>query len=118
MNLASNKNVNVIGYQPFFPDDITGLLQLISSSAIRIVLVAVTGTDQVKLITEAAKMNLLSSQYAWLLMDDNSPALLEAVEGNKQLLNGLFLFDMKVQLYGYPPFETFLDDWVRLDPNV
>jgi hypothetical protein len=72
------------------------------------------------LMTEAAKMNLLSSEYAWLLMDDNSPALLEAVEelDNNQLLDGVFLFDMKMSLYGYQPFEAFLDEWMKLDPRV
>lgn len=119
MNLAGyRKNVNVIFSEPFFLDDITGLLQYISSTAMRIILVAVTGADQVKLVTEATRMDLLSSQYVWLLMDDNSPALFDAVEGNRQLLNGLFMFDMKASLYCYPPCGAFLDNWVKLDPRV
>ncbi|KAI7876136.1 periplasmic binding protein-like I [Mucor mucedo] len=120
MNLASFKNMTVIGHKPYFPDNIAALLEFVSNSAMRIILVGVTGNDQVKLMTEAAKINLLSSQYVWLLMDDNSPALLDAVEelDNNKLLDGLFLFDMKMSLYGYPPFEAFLDDWVKLDPTV
>lgn len=120
MNLASFKNMTVVGHKPYFPDKIAALLEFVSTSAMRIILVGVTGNDQIKLMTEAAKINLLSSQYVWLLMDDNSPALLDAVEelDNNKLLDGLFLFDMKMALNGYPPFEAFLDDWVKLDPTV
>lgn len=120
MNIASYKNFNVVGYQPFFPDDIAGCLDSISSSAMRIILVGVTGSDQVKLMIEAAKKNLVTQQYVWLLMDDNSPALLEAAGelSNNKLLNGLFFFDMKITLDGYPPFEEFLDEWVKLNPKV
>lgn len=110
----------MVGYQPFFKNDISGCIDAISSSSMRIILVGVTGADQVKLITEAAKKKLLSNQYVWLLMDDNSPTIIEATEGlfNSNLLNGLFFFDMKTSLHGYPPFESFLDSWARLDPLV
>lgn len=112
--------MNVVGHQPYLPDNIADLLHFVSSSEMRIILVGVTGNDQVKLMTEAAKLNLISSQYVWLLMDENSATLLNGVQesGNSQSLDGLFLFDMKMSLNGYPPFEAFLDDWTKLDPMV
>ncbi|GAA5803138.1 hypothetical protein HPULCUR_008613 [Helicostylum pulchrum] len=120
MNLASYKHMNVVGHQPYFPDQIADLLHFVSSSEMRIILVGVTGNDQVKLMTEAAKLNLISSQYVWLLMDDNSANLLNEVQQDNRSpsLDGLFLFDMKMSLNGYPPFEAFLDDWTKLDPMV
>ncbi|KAI9264650.1 periplasmic binding protein-like I, partial [Helicostylum pulchrum] len=120
MNLASYKHMNVVGHQPYFPDQIADLLHFVSSSEMRIILVGVTGNDQVKLMTEAAKLNLISSQYVWLLMDDNSANLLNEVQqdNHSPSLDGLFLFDMKMSLNGYPPFEAFLDDWTKLDPMV
>jgi hypothetical protein len=118
LNQAGFRNINVISYQPFFADDITGLLSFISYSAIRIVLVGVTGTDQIHLMHKALNMGLVSNEYVWLLMEDNSPALLDTVKPNEEALDGLFLFDMKTSLYGYPPFETFLDSWQKLDPKV
>jgi hypothetical protein len=115
---AGFRNINVISYELFLADDIAGLLSFISHSAIRIVLVGVTGTDQVNLMLKALDMGLVSNQFVWLLMEDNSPALLEAIKSDQEALDGLFLFDMKTSLYGYPPFEAFLNDWQKLDPKV
>lgn len=118
MNQAGFRDINVLSYHPFFADDITGLLEFISRSAIRIVLVCVTGKDQIDLMLKALDMDLISDQYVWLLMEDYSSALLDAVEPNKEALNGLILFDMGTSMYGYPPFEEFLDSWQTLDPKV
>jgi hypothetical protein len=116
MNQAGYRNINVISYQPFISSDITGLLKFIESSAMRIILVGVTGTNQINLIKQAAERNLISNQYVWLLMDNNSFDLINSPHNRS--MDGLFMFDMKNSLYGYPPFEAFLDDWTRLDPGA
>lgn len=116
MNQAGYRNINVISYQPFISADITDLIRFIESSAIRIILVGVTGTNQINLIKQAAEKNLISDQYVWLLMDDNSSDLIDSLRNRS--MDGLFMFDMKASLYGYPPFEAFLDDWTRLDPGA
>jgi ABC-type branched-subunit amino acid transport system substrate-binding protein len=116
MSQAAYKKINVLNYQLYLPEELTGILNFISKSAIRIIVVGVTGTNQVNLITKAIEKGLLSNEYVWLLMDDNSQLLIEATH-DVNALNGLFLFDMKMPLYGYPPFEAFLDDWTQLDPN-
>lgn len=116
MNQAVSKKINVLDYYLYLPDELTGILTSISKSAIRVIVVGVAGPDQINLITKATEMNLLSREYVWLLMDDNSQLLIDATTP-VDTLNGLFLFDMKMPLYGYPPFEAFLDDWTKLDPT-
>ncbi|KAI8640132.1 hypothetical protein BD408DRAFT_445435 [Parasitella parasitica] len=116
MSQAGYRNINVISYQPFISADTTDLLKYIESSAMRIILVGVTGTNQISLLKQAAERNLTSEQYVWLLMDDNSANLSDMMLAGS--LDGVFMFDMKMSLYGYPPFETFLDEWTRLDPEA
>lgn len=116
MNQVVYKKMNVLNYHLYLSAEVTDILNNISKSAIRIIIVGVTGTDQVNLLQKAMKMGLLSDEYVWLLMDDNSQLLLDATD-DVNALNGLILFDMKMPLYGYPPFEAFLDDWTQLDPN-
>ncbi|CEP09881.1 hypothetical protein [Parasitella parasitica] len=117
MNQAGYRDINVISYQPFISAaDSTDLLKFIESSAMRIILVGVTGTNQMNLIRQAAERNLTSDQYVWLLMDDNSAILNDMMLAGS--LDGIFMFDMKMSLYGYPPFEAFLDNWTRLDPEA
>jgi hypothetical protein len=60
-------------------------------------------------------------------MDDNTNTLYRAVEKNNNMtqdiinfnntFNGIFYFDTKLSLDGYPPFEAFLDEWSQLDPR-
>lgn len=116
LNQASYRNINVISYQPFISADTTELLNFIESSAMRIILVGVTGTNQMDLMKMAAARNLTSSEYVWLLMDDNSASMNDIIVSGS--IDGAFMFDMKMSLYGYPPFEVFLDDWTRLDPGA
>lgn len=82
----------------------------------RIIMVGVTGTNQIDLMKMAAARNLTSSEYVWLLMDDNSSNMNDMMASGS--MDGAFMFDMKMSLYGYPPFEAFLDDWTRLDPEA
>lgn len=116
LNQASYRNINVISYQPFISADTTELLNFIESSAMRIILVGVTGTNQMDLMKMAVARNLTSSEYVWLLMDDNSANMNDIIVSGS--IDGAFMFDMKMSLYGYPPFEVFLDDWTRLDPGA
>ncbi|KAL0135191.1 periplasmic binding protein-like I [Mucor lusitanicus] len=116
LNQATYRNLNVISYQPYISADITDLLKFIESSAMRIIMVGVTGTNQMDLMKMAAARNLTSSEYVWLLMDDNSASMNDMMLSGS--MEGVFMFDMKMSLYGYPPFEAFLDDWTRLDPEA
>jgi hypothetical protein len=131
MAQAAYKKLSVTGTQVLMPgantDEITEVLDFISNSAMRVLLVGITGTDQISLIMQAAKMNLVTPEYAWLLMDDNTNTLYRAVEKNNNMtqdiinfnntFNGIFYFDTKLSLDGYPPFEAFLDEWSQLDPR-
>lgn len=116
LNQATYRNLNEISYQPYISADITDLLKFIESSAMRIIMVGVTGTNQMDLMKMAAARNLTSSEYVWLLMDDNSASMNDMMLSGS--MEGVFMFDMKMSLYGYPPFEAFLDDWTRLDPEA
>ncbi|KAK4518242.1 choline phosphate cytidylyltransferase [Mucor velutinosus] len=116
LNQATYRNLNVISYQPYISANITDLLKFIESSAMRIIMVGVTGTHQINLMKMAAARNLTSSEYVWLLMDDNSANMKDMIMTGA--MDGAFMFDMKMSLYGYPPFEAFLSDWMRLDPEA
>ncbi|KAI8888725.1 periplasmic binding protein-like I [Backusella circina FSU 941] len=131
MAQATYKKLTVTGTQVLMPgantDEITDVLDFVSNSSMRVLLIGITGSDQISLIMQAAKMNLLTPEYAWLLMDDNTNTLYRAVEKNNNetqdlinfnnTFNGIFFFDTKLSLDGYPPFEAFLDEWSQLDPR-
>lgn len=130
------------------PDsDMVTALHNVTTGGIRIVMVAATGDAQTSLMIRAAEMGLLNDDYVWLMMNNYASDLSAAVNARNANLSslagldteydkpntainattvmdynstftGLFMFDNWLSLYGYPPFEKFLDSWSQLDPSA
>lgn len=129
---ASQMNMHISQYQVITASstatDISNALRNISSGSTRIIMVAATGTTQTQLMIQAYELGLVNKDYVWLMMNDASTNLQAAVDGyntnhTSQIdyttaYNGLFLFQDWLSLNGYPYFESFLDRWAALDPNV
>ncbi|OAD71510.1 hypothetical protein PHYBLDRAFT_187578 [Phycomyces blakesleeanus NRRL 1555(-)] len=105
-------------------------LTSMTSAGTRIMIVAASGDPLANLMITAADMGLMSSEYAWLLMGEVSDSLSDSIQAHNanhnttraidynQTFSGLFMFDNWLTLYGYPPFESFLDLWSALDPSA
>lgn len=125
--------------------DISSVLYNVTTGGVRVFLVAATGDSQTTLMMQAAELGYMTDDYVWLLMGDYSQDLLQAVDARNanltsnaaqqqstdalptainsstpinfnETFNGLFMFDNWLNLYGYDPFETFLDEWSKLNP--
>ncbi|OZJ06828.1 hypothetical protein BZG36_00060 [Bifiguratus adelaidae] len=181
---SPSMNLNVALQQPFFDNghlaDTVGPLQNLTENGARIIFVAASGNQLLTLLTRAAQMNLFTSNYVWLVINQitadlqatiqqlnnttiaqylnttsNSgssaspssqqngiptsipPALYnrsttvsiqvgnrtEVVTLNSGIINyntsftGMFMFDNLLALDGFPPYETFIDEWAQLDPQ-
>lgn len=109
-------------------DDFINALKNITSGGARIIMVAATPLPQIEILMQAQKLGLISQEYVWLMMGDTLSDLEDAVNEQNQNLSistnfakdyqGLFFFDNWLSLYGYPPFETFLDQWSALNPEA
>ncbi|KAI7869579.1 periplasmic binding protein-like I [Spinellus fusiger] len=101
-------------------------LESMSAAGTRILLVAASGEPLENLMIKAAQLGYMTDDYVWLLMGDVGQGLYDAVTTyNTQAVtpinyndtfSGVFMFDNWLSLYGYPPFEKFLDEWSVLDP--
>lgn len=126
-------NMQILRYQSFSQDnpdeDMNTSIHNVTSGGVRIILVAATGDSQASLMVRAAELGYLSDEYVWLLNGDYTTNLMNAVNQHNaadtnsttridfnSTFNGLFIFDNWLNLYGYPPFETFLDAWSQLNP--
>ncbi|KAF9206222.1 hypothetical protein BGZ49_002822 [Haplosporangium sp. Z 27] len=119
---ASIRNIT-IGYRKSFwesgASDVDPALDALKESGQRIVLVAAIGIPQLRLMVEAVNKSLVSKDYVWLAINQITEPLLGENSNLKPTdLNGLFMFDNLLKLQGYPPYETFINKWAALDPNV
>ncbi|KAI8144687.1 periplasmic binding protein-like I [Fennellomyces sp. T-0311] len=145
---ASSVNMQILRYHSFSQElpqkDAASSLQSVTSGGARVIMVAATGDALTSLLLQAAEMGYLTDDYVWLLIGDVTEQLQDAVnERNANLTtaqpstsdfpvvingstpiqfnetyNGLFMFDNWLALYGYDPFEKFLDSWSQLDPKA
>ncbi|KAI9251237.1 periplasmic binding protein-like I [Sporodiniella umbellata] len=127
---AGTMDIHITQYQsianPDQTESLTNALNNLTHSGARVIMVA--GTTTSKVIMRAQQLGLLNENYVWLLLGDTESALQAGVETyntqNTQHLNyakdfqGLFMFDNWLSLYGYPPFDAFLDQWSKLDANI
>ncbi|KAI9006671.1 periplasmic binding protein-like I [Phycomyces nitens] len=107
-------------------DSLQNELENMVSRGTRIMIVAASGDPLANLMITAANMGLMTNEYAWLLMGEASDDLADSIQTYNanhtkqidfnQTFSGLFMFDNWLTLYGYPPFESFLDLWSALDP--
>jgi hypothetical protein len=128
-------DLHILHYQAISTDntsnDIINALRNISNGGARIIMVAASGSPQSQIMIQAHEMGILNQDYVWLLMGDTTKDLQAGVESYnknhtadmKQIdyatdYQGLFLFDIWLMLDGYPPFETFLDQWSMLNPQA
>lgn len=108
--------------------DINNVLTNMTSGSTRIILVAATGYPQAQIMIQAYEMGLINKDYVWLMMDDANDNLQAVVAGYNTnhtnhidystAYNGMFFFGGWLSLNGYPPFESFLDQWSSLNPNA
>ncbi|KAI9499195.1 periplasmic binding protein-like I [Zychaea mexicana] len=80
-------------------------------------------TDQLQEATDARNANLTLPSAAATTTTTGSSNYPLAINSStpinfNETYNGLFMFDNWLSPFGYPPFETFLDAWSRLDPNA
>ncbi|KAI8644802.1 hypothetical protein BD408DRAFT_430233, partial [Parasitella parasitica] len=130
---ASAMDLRILQYQAIAAtiaaDDITNALRNITNGGARIIMVAATATPQSQIMLMAHEMGLITSEYVWLMMGDTTEELQTAVDSYNQNhtmkqidfaadYQGLFLFDNWLSLDGYPPFESFLDQWAMLNPQA
>lgn len=127
---AGTMDIHITQYQSIpsteQSESLNSALTNLTSSGARIIMVAATPTS--KIILQAKELGLMNENYVWLLMGDSEDSLKTDVEAYNQNYStkidyakdfqGLFMFDNWLSLYGYPPFESFLDQWATLDPEV
>jgi hypothetical protein len=126
-------NLHISLYQAFPAsgtiDDMHTALRNITNGGARIIMVAATSTPQTELMIQAQQLGLINNDYVWLLMGDTTDDLQKQVNKfNNNTKNdaiqypsdfrGVFLFDNWLSLDGYPPFESFLDQWALLNPQA
>jgi hypothetical protein len=126
-------DLHITQYQAIPPtgtsDDMNTALRNITNAGARIIMVAATSTPQINLMIQAQQLGYVSKDYVWLLMGDTTDDLRKQVDkyNNNNNTNttiqypdayqGIFLFDNWLSLDGYPPFESFLDQWSVLNPE-
>jgi hypothetical protein len=124
-------DLHITQYQAIPPtgssDDMNTALRNITNAGARIIMVAATSTPQINLMIQAQELGYISKDYVWLLMGDTTDDLRKQVDKYNNNTNatiqypdayqGIFLFDNWLSLDGYPPFETFLDQWSVLNPE-
>ncbi|KAI8083135.1 periplasmic binding protein-like I [Halteromyces radiatus] len=134
-------NIQLINYQSFpsttstpTSDEMKTSLDSLSNNGARVILLAATGQIQSDLLVQAAVAGYLSSEYTWLLVDDDATSYLQetidtynnnthSTNNTRQLslksdFNGLIYFTNWLTLNGYPPYDKFLSSWSHLDSNV
>jgi ABC-type branched-subunit amino acid transport system substrate-binding protein len=130
---AGTMDLHVLQYQAIpstqTVDDMSNALKNITSGGARIIMVAATAMPQVQILLQAQQMGLINRDYVWMMMGDTTAELQETVNSYNQnhstsvinyntAFQGLFFFDNWLSLNGYPPFESFLDQWATLNPQA
>ncbi|KAI7890638.1 periplasmic binding protein-like I [Mucor mucedo] len=130
---AGSMDLHILQYQSIpstqTTDDYLNALTNITNGGARIIMVAATSTPQVEILMQAQKMGLINKNYVWLMMGDTTTELLKKISQHNvnyttdqinydAQYQGLFFFDNWLSLTGYPPFETFLDQWASLNPEA
>lgn len=126
-------DLHILQFQPIpstqTTDDYLNALKNITNGGARIIMVAATSTPQVEILMKAQEMGLINKEYVWLMMGDTTADLSKAIVQHNEnyttnqinyatQYQGLFFFDNWLSLNGYPPFETFLDQWASLNPEA
>ncbi|KAI9278719.1 periplasmic binding protein-like I, partial [Phascolomyces articulosus] len=129
-------------------EDASGSLYNVTTGGARVIMVAATGDALTSIMVQAAEMGYMANEYVWLLIGDPTEDLQQAIDSRNanltttpdttmttasdyplainsstpinfnQTYNGLIMFDNWLSLYGYDPFEQFLDAWSQLDPKA
>ncbi len=107
-------------------DGLNSALKNLTDSGARIIMVVANPTS--KIMIRANQLGLVNENYVWLLMGDAEEDLKTQVDvfntnhtpaiDYASAFQGLFMFDNWLGLYGYPPFESFLDQWAKLNPQM
>jgi len=58
---------------------------------------------------------LFSPDYAWVTVNDISSRLRQ--ESDVKDFDGLIMVDNGWEMNGYEPYETFLEQWLTLNPD-
>ncbi|KAI7854854.1 periplasmic binding protein-like I [Circinella umbellata] len=128
---ASNSNIQITRYQAFSQEnpqqDAASSLYNVTTGGARVILVAATGNALTSIMLQAAEMGYMENDYVWLLIGDPTIDLQSAIDSPinsstpidfNSTYNGLFMFDTWLALYGYPPFDQFMDAWSGLDSKA
>ncbi|CAO3660737.1 hypothetical protein G6F70_007165 [Rhizopus microsporus] len=128
---AGTMDIRITQHQPISvteeEDSLNSALTNLTESGARIIMVAANPSS--KIMIQARQLGLINNDYVWLLMGDTSEDLQKQIDiYNKNHTDhqinyatdfqGLFMFDSWLALYGYPPFEAFLDKWATLNPEA
>lgn len=128
---AGTMDIRITQHQPVpvteEEDSLNSALTNLTESGARIIMVAANPSS--KIMIQARQLGLINNDYVWLLMGDTSEDLQKQIDiynknhTDRQInyatdFQGLFMFDSWLALYGYPPFEAFLDKWATLNPEA
>ncbi|KAI8075284.1 periplasmic binding protein-like I [Gongronella butleri] len=122
-------NIELVNYQSFpavnaSADAMTNALVNVTTNGARVLVVAAVGQPQTNLIMQAAQAGYMTSDYAWLLVDDTISISLPAAltDANSTLtmasnFNGLFWIGNWLTPKGYGPYDAFLSNWNALNAS-
>ncbi|KAF8985974.1 hypothetical protein BGZ52_009706 [Haplosporangium bisporale] len=121
MGWAATMGIFILAYQPLtiagVPYDPTfeSVKNMIHSSQSRIQVVIATGPILGIFLTAMRNEGLFGPEYAWVTMTKISDVL--RLQADVKDYDGLIMVDNGWELSGYEPFETFLSEWMALNPQ-
>ncbi|ORX62314.1 periplasmic binding protein-like I [Hesseltinella vesiculosa] len=130
---AGLHGMDIVQSQAFGPDlekdALTFAIQNVTQSMARVILVAGPEEGQSVVMTQAAALGYLSDDYTWLLLGRVDAFLRRDIRQYNHnhtsspvhfntTFNGIFMFDYWLSLSGYAPFDSFIQQWSKLDPQM
>ncbi|KAG0298657.1 hypothetical protein BGZ98_000125 [Dissophora globulifera] len=118
---AQSFGIYILGFQTMSSSDIPmdptfqTIKNKIDETQSRVQVLLASAETQIMFLKEMKNSGFLSPEYAWITINDISPVL--AQEPDPWSYDGLMMVDNGWDLSGYQPFDSFLSEWMQLNPT-